>query len=69
VLAGVRLLSGDKEKAIAELIPGIKTYTRSPKGTGENRTSSRIRQAETKLRPQSKSRGNIGRDHLDDLFG
>src|SRR5262245_29004156 len=27
------------------------------------------RQAETKLRPQSKSRGNIGRDHLDDLFG
>lgn len=34
VLAGVRLLGADKEKAIAELIPGIKTYTWSPKGTG-----------------------------------
>jgi hypothetical protein len=34
VLAGVRLLGEDKEKAIAEIIPGIKTYTWSPKGTG-----------------------------------
>jgi hypothetical protein len=35
VLAGVRLLDADKEKAIKELIPGIKSYTWSPKGTGE----------------------------------
>lgn len=35
VLAGVRLLAADKEKAIRELIPGIKTYTWSEKGTGE----------------------------------
>jgi hypothetical protein len=35
VLAGVRLLDADKEKAIRELIPGIKTYKWSPKGTGE----------------------------------
>ena len=35
VFAGVRLLGADKEKAIKELIPGIKTYTWSPKGTGE----------------------------------
>jgi hypothetical protein len=35
VLAGVRLLGDDKEKAIKELIPGIKTYTWSPDGTGE----------------------------------
>jgi hypothetical protein len=35
LLAGVRLLDADKEKAIKELIPGIKTYTWSPKGTGE----------------------------------
>jgi hypothetical protein len=26
VLAGVRLLDADKDKAIRELIPGIKTY-------------------------------------------
>jgi hypothetical protein len=35
VLAGVRLLAADKEKAIRELIPGIKTYKWSPSGTGE----------------------------------
>jgi hypothetical protein len=34
VLGGVRLLGADKEKAIAELIPGIKTYTWSPTGEG-----------------------------------
>lgn len=34
VLAGVRLLGEDKEKAIRELIPGLKTYSWSPKGTG-----------------------------------
>ena len=35
----------------------------------QKRTSSRFSQAETKLGPRSKSRGNRGRDHLDDLFG
>lgn len=35
VFAGVRLLDDDKDKAIRELIPGIKTYTWSPDGTGE----------------------------------
>jgi hypothetical protein len=35
VFVGLRLLDADKEKAIRELIPGIKTYTWSPKGTGE----------------------------------
>lgn len=35
VFAGVRLLDADKEKAIRELIPGIKTYKWSPDGTGE----------------------------------
>lgn len=34
VLAGVRLLDADKDKAIRELIPGIKSYTWSPDGTG-----------------------------------
>jgi hypothetical protein len=34
VFAGVRLLGEDKEKAIAELIPGIKTYAWSPTETG-----------------------------------
>jgi hypothetical protein len=34
VLGGVRLLGADKEKAIAELIPGIKTYLWSPNATG-----------------------------------
>src|SRR5262245_26791580 len=35
VFAGVRLLGADKEKAIRELVPGIKTYTWSPAGTGK----------------------------------
>ena len=35
VLGGVRLLGADKEKAIAELIPGIKTYSWSPSGEGK----------------------------------
>jgi hypothetical protein len=34
VFAGVRLLDADKEKAIRELIPGIKTYSWSKSGTG-----------------------------------
>jgi len=35
VLAGVRLLDADKDKAIRELVPGIKTYKWSSTGTGE----------------------------------
>lgn len=35
VLAGFRLLGADKEKAIAELVPQIKTYTWTVEGTGE----------------------------------
>jgi hypothetical protein len=35
VLAGFRLLGADKEKAIAELVPQIKTYTWTLEGTGE----------------------------------
>jgi hypothetical protein len=35
VFAGIRLLGDDKEKAIEELTPGIKTYTWSADGTGE----------------------------------
>jgi hypothetical protein len=34
VFAGIRLLGEDKDKAIQELLPGIKTYTWSPNGTG-----------------------------------
>ncbi|HKE47443.1 MAG TPA: DUF1254 domain-containing protein [Rhodanobacteraceae bacterium] len=34
VLAGVRLLGDDKKKAIAEIVPHIKTYTWSAQGTG-----------------------------------
>src|SRR5215475_11400104 len=34
VLAGIRLLGEDKDKATRELIPGIKTYKWSPAGTG-----------------------------------
>jgi len=35
VLAGFRLLDADKDKAIRELIPRIKTYTWTPAGTGQ----------------------------------
>jgi hypothetical protein len=35
VFIGLRLLDADREKAIAELMPGIKTYTWSAEGTGE----------------------------------
>ena len=35
LFACVRLLDADKEKAIRELIPGIKTYTWLPSGTGQ----------------------------------
>jgi hypothetical protein len=35
VFAAIRLLGEDKDKAIQELLPGIKTYTWSPNGTGK----------------------------------
>jgi hypothetical protein len=35
VWAGLRLLDADKDKAIRELVPGIKTYRWSPSGSGE----------------------------------
>src|SRR6516225_4483421 len=35
VFAGLRLLDADKDKAIRELLPGIKTYKWSESGTGE----------------------------------
>jgi len=35
VFVGIRLLAEDKEKAIKELVPLIKTYKWSPTGTGE----------------------------------
>ena len=35
VFCGIRLLDADKDKAIRELIPGIKSYTWSPTGPGE----------------------------------
>lgn len=35
VLAGFRLLGADKDKAIAELVPQIKTYSWTVEGTGE----------------------------------
>ena len=35
VFAGIRLLDADRDKAIRELVPGIKTYKWSPNGTGE----------------------------------
>jgi hypothetical protein len=41
VLAGVRLLGAGKEKAIAELIPGIKTYRWSSNGVGEEMSARR----------------------------
>ncbi|MGV0738000.1 DUF1254 domain-containing protein [Mycobacterium syngnathidarum] len=35
VFAGVRLLDADRDKAIRELLPGIKSYTWSPTGAGQ----------------------------------
>jgi hypothetical protein len=41
VFLGIRLLDPDREKAIRELTPGIKTYAWSPTGTGEVMTTRR----------------------------
>jgi hypothetical protein len=54
VFGGVRLLGADKEKAIAELIPGIKTYSWSANGTG---TPTSVRHAGDKKWSQMPPRG------------
>jgi hypothetical protein len=58
VFVGVRLIDADREKAIRELIPGIKTYKWSPSGTGEDsaRAPSRLPQS---CAPTSPSTGSV----------
>lgn len=65
VFAGVRLLGDDKEKAIAELTPGIKTYTWSPEGTGEVMA---VRHAGDKKWSQVPPRGMAYWESLDELI-
>lgn len=65
VLAGVRLLGDDKEKAIAELIPGIKTYAWSPSGTGPVMP---VRRAGDKTWSQMPPRGMAYWDSLDEVI-
>ncbi len=65
VLGAVRLLGADKEKAIAELIPGIKTYTWSPKGTG---TVMPVRRAGDKKWSQMPPRGMAYWESLNEVI-
>jgi hypothetical protein len=65
VLAGVRLLGADKEKAIAEIIPGIKTYTWSPNGTGKMMP---VRRAGDKKWSQMPPRGMPYWDSLNEVI-
>ena len=65
VLAGVRLLGADKEKAIAELIPGIKTYSWSPSGTGRVMP---VRRAGDKKWSQMQPRGLAYWASLDEVI-
>jgi hypothetical protein len=65
VLGGVRLLGPDKEKAIAELIPGIKTYTWSPTGAG---TPTPVRHAGDKKWSQMPPRGMAYWESLNDFI-
>jgi hypothetical protein len=65
VLAGVRLLGTDKEKAIAELIPGIKTYAWSPNGTGPVMP---VRRAGDKKWSQIPPRGMAYWDSLNEVI-
>lgn len=64
VLAGVRLLGDDKEKAIRELIPGIKTYTWSKNGTGQPMP---VRHAGDKKWSQMPPRGMAYWESLNDV--
>jgi hypothetical protein len=62
--AGVRLLGEDKEKAIRELIPGIKSYTWSKDRTGEPMS---VRPAGDKKWSQMPPRGMAYWDSLHDV--
>jgi len=65
VFAGFRLLGDDKEKAIAELGPKIKTYTWTVEGTGEKMSS---RNAGDKDWSQMPPRGMAYWDSLNELI-
>jgi hypothetical protein len=65
VFGGVRLLGGDKEKAIAELIPGIKTYAWSPTATG---APTSVRHAGDKKWSQMPPRGMAYWKSLDEFI-
>jgi len=65
VLGGVRLLDDDKEKAIRELIPGIKTYSWSPSGTGQPIT---VRHAGDKKWSQMPPRGMAYWESLNEVI-
>jgi hypothetical protein len=64
VFVGVRLLDADKDKAIKELIPGIKTYTWSPDRTGEVMP---VRHAGDKKWSQMPPRGMAYWESLNDV--
>ena len=65
VLAGFRLLGADKEKAIAELVPQIKTYTWTVEGTGEPMSA---RPAGDKKWSQMPPRGMAYWDSLNEVI-
>ncbi len=65
VLGGVRLLGADKEKAIAELIPGIRTYSWTPKGEG---APTPVRQAGDLKWSQTPPRGMAYWEGLNDFI-
>jgi hypothetical protein len=64
VFAGVRLLDADKDKAIRELIPGIKTYTWSKSGAGQPMG---VRRAGDKKWSQMPPRGMAYWESLHDI--
>jgi hypothetical protein len=65
VLAGFRLLGADKEKAIAELVPQIKTYSWTLDGTGEKMPA---RDAGDKSWTQMPPRGMAYWDSLNEVI-
>jgi hypothetical protein len=65
VIGGVRLLAPDKEKAIAELIPGIKTYAWSPSGEGK---PTHVRNAGDKKWSQMPPRGMAYWESLNEFI-
>jgi len=64
LFAGVRLLDADKDKAIRELIPGIKTYTWSKSGAGQPMA---VRRAGDKKWSQMPPHGMAYWDSLNDV--